>query len=970
MQIPTILKGDDSGPIVLVMDQDHDYSGATLVVAYSGVTRKFTDLTPGGSVSLAFTHDETAGFNLGCKPVLMRLIGPSGAVETVENAEMKIKVTDCLGEVNAGGSFVIKPGAAGVPVTDVGDLSANANVGALYAKVNEIVRVLAQRSLLALAALLSTAASGAVQTTTLGNLNPSSVVVTNVTVDGAARPLPPYLHAIDFDDTYPEDAAWYYALPHDYSSCSAVRDGGFLSRNYDWRFDDSAEFVVRVSAGDGRFASLGVANCGTNLTEQFVTSGKWSRFYRCLPGRTVDGINENGVVAEVNVVGGDPHDRWPTNGTIHCMGAVRWVLDHATDAGMAASNLVEHLYFPDGFSQNFHWMIADATSTYIVENGRCSNVTGRAVMTNFPLLPTPGEGAGRERYELLLSSACCITNAWYTRAYSRETEWVSEFKSPAEMEAAKSAWETYGRDALRGKGIWQTVHCSVYDLTNRTLRVAVQERPDWYTFAVPGGTGVSPVQIREIVQPMIADATGEVVRLVGEKRDKTDLSATVADGWTDQWEPNSTLTPEKIERHETYYSSPQFDNGNWRCVTYIFDEEINNWVGYYFDFMLGDYTNPDATELTFPDGTVTHRVPALRSTSIATAIDLSNSVQRVERQLDDKADASALAPVAADAASAYTYSKFVYDFCLGSASCHLITTNYVFGSDALSRTRFAWQPDMDAATVPASMRLVDIVGGETNVVWDSRDWTVWYWNYRLAKYRAERETEDAALRALIASRCPISWASYTACGLTNPAATTTWLDTPSVVLSAGYAWQHQLDVGGVGYWCIQGNGFEVGGSGTNATLKISDFEGNEVFKIRKGNAMLAPVSSEMTEAVGFDGEWFWCQMKCDAQPEGEFAVDLAEGFYPEGDACPAVIREYEDRGGGVWRCYWKVRSGIQSAACFGRFKVQVGSETTVEYSNAPTFPAIRFGNYKLEPVIPSGARVGDTVTFRITEITQ
>ena len=495
-----------------------------------------------------------------------------------------------------------------------------------------------------------------------GGVDTNAVIdIIHETVDGSARPLPPYLHAIDFNDTYPDDAAWFYAQHQPYGSCSAVRDGGFLYRNYDWRLDDDAEFVVRVTAGEGRFASLGVANCGTNLTDQFVTSGKWSRFYKCLPGRTVDGINENGVVAEVNVVGGDPHDRWPTNGTIHCMGAVRWVLDHATDAGTAASNLVEHLYFPDGFTQNFHWMVADERETWIVENGACSNVTGRAVMTNFQLLPEKVYGPGWERYILLEDSFANITNAWYTRAYSRETEWVSEFKDQAEMEAAKSAWETYGRDALRGKGLWQTVHCSVYDISNRTLRVAVQEQPDWYTFAIPGGTGVSPVQIREIVQPMIADATNDlnstltdtiasatnaVPRIVmGNHEIRADLTAKVQSGWTDQWEPNSTATPEKIERHETYYGYPQFDNGDWRCVTYLFDEEINDWVSYYTDFMSGDSTNPDATELTFPDGTVTLRIPATSETRLVTtnqlptASQLLTNDQRTEiSKVKDKAD--------------------------------------------------------------------------------------------------------------------------------------------------------------------------------------------------------------------------------------------------------------------------------------------------------------------------------------------
>ena len=419
---------------------------------------------------------------------------------------------------------------------------------------------------------------------------------------GSARPLPPYLHEIDFDDTYPEDAAWFYALPHDYSSCSAVRDGGFLYRNYDWRLDDAAEFVVRVTAADGRFASLGMASVGTNLTERIVTSGRWSRFYRCLPGRTVDGINERGVACEVNVVGGDPHDRWPTNGTIHCMGAVRWVLDHATDAGMAASNLVEHLYFPDGFSQNFHWMIADATSTYLVENGRCSNVTGRAVMTNFPLIPEKTYGAGWERYMLLKDSFANITNAWYTRAYSRDTEWVSEFHDPAEMEAAKSAWETYGKETLRGKGLWQTVHTSVYDIENRTLRVAVQESDDWYTFALNDK----------------ATKTDLV-----SKRDKTDL-AVYEDAWTEGrlW----------LFRSRTYPYT-WLDTSGRNYIRYMGADRWEFGSFYDGEFTADDSADgpEDATEIVFQNSGTTYRLKVGQTSNcLATTSDLA-----AKRDLDD-----------------------------------------------------------------------------------------------------------------------------------------------------------------------------------------------------------------------------------------------------------------------------------------------------------------------------------------------
>ena len=313
--------------------------------------------------------------------------------------------------------------------------------------------------------------------------------------DGEARPLPRYLHCIDFDDCYTNDAAWYYAQPQPYAACSAVRDGGYLYRNYDWLLDDAAEFVVRVSAGPGRFASVGVANCGTNLTERFVTSGKWSRYYKCLPGRTVDGINERGVVAEINVVDDDPQTSgWHTGGDIHPLAAVRWALDHGTSAAMVASNLAARVAFPQGWSQNFHYMIADAEKTYIVENGTASNVTAVAakrVMTNFPILPDAYEGTGKERYDLLFGGET-ITNAWYTRAYSPSSNWASEFKDIEEQNAATNGWAHLGtKEARRATGaFWQTVHTSVYDLANRTLRISVQETDDWYTFAVPVTGGV------------------------------------------------------------------------------------------------------------------------------------------------------------------------------------------------------------------------------------------------------------------------------------------------------------------------------------------------------------------------------------------------------------------------------------------------------------------------------------------------
>lgn len=317
-------------------------------------------------------------------------------------------------------------------------------------------------------------------------------------VDGAARPLPAYLHALTFDDTYPEDAAWWYARA-DYSNggggCSARRTGGVLERNYDFPFDDVAEFVVGVSATTNRFASLGVANVGQDLTEAFVTSGKPSRFYKCLPGHTLDGINENGLAVEVNIT--TTSGVWRTTGEVHCLGAVRWALDHGVTAGATASNLAAKVYVPAGFGSNFHYMVADAAETWIVENGEARKVDGVAVMTNFSADRIGGEGY--ERWTNLVNGAS-ITSQWWTAAYDRNTRPIRVSDIGANYAQVWDAWDAQPREAHRGQRIggipwWQTLHTSVYDLATRTLRICVQERGDWYTFALPsvGGGKVKSV---------------------------------------------------------------------------------------------------------------------------------------------------------------------------------------------------------------------------------------------------------------------------------------------------------------------------------------------------------------------------------------------------------------------------------------------------------------------------------------------
>lgn len=307
-----------------------------------------------------------------------------------------------------------------------------------------------------------------------------------------ARILPPYLHEVSFDDVYPDDAAWFYRqVGHAYTGhCSARRNGNVLERNFDWKFNEAPTFVIRISAAAGRFASLGVATIGDLVTEGQVNSHQWFPYFRCLPGHTVDGVNERGVVCEVNVTDGT----WPrTEGEIHGLGAVRWALDYGTNAQQVAEYLADHVYLPEGFGGNLHWMVADATSTYIVEDGEAILMEQQpVVMTNFSQDRTGGEGY--ERWASLTNLATTIESQWWTKAYDRDTRPIRLTDLGPDYEQIWTYWAQYPKELHRnqkigGIGWWQTVHCSKYDISGKALVIAVQEQEQWYRFALQTGGG-------------------------------------------------------------------------------------------------------------------------------------------------------------------------------------------------------------------------------------------------------------------------------------------------------------------------------------------------------------------------------------------------------------------------------------------------------------------------------------------------
>jgi len=194
-------------------------------------------------------------------------------------------------------------------------------------------------------------------------------------------------------------------------ACSAIRCDSLFGRNFDWYYDEMPEFVMYTKAKEGRYASLGVASPISILKDKQV-NGLWGKFILGkLPAFTVDGINEKGVACCINVV--PQCDCGATVGTnpgkpeLYSALFVRYVLDNASSAREAIALLDDRNIYTSvafGLREDYHFLIADSTSTYVVEfvNNQPVVLEGRHYMTNFHLSAgvTP-HAMGLERYEII-----------------------------------------------------------------------------------------------------------------------------------------------------------------------------------------------------------------------------------------------------------------------------------------------------------------------------------------------------------------------------------------------------------------------------------------------------------------------------------------------------------------------------------------------------------------------------------------
>ena len=315
-------------------------------------------------------------------------------------------------------------------------------------------------------------------------------------------------------------------------ACSAVRNGNFFGRNLDLDYADVPEFVIKVAAkeSEGRYASIGLAAILTLKSNEVDKVSEAELL--AMPNMTFDGINENGVAMNSNVVPAGDLDFATLLSTnygkprIHSLAVVRYVAKSAAHGVELLKNMdIYGSYGPCGI----HWMLSDEKETYIIEcidgelvaRNDTDNImtnfyvnyapntlyakhiakTGQTVAgkvyEGFPIL-TP-HACGVERYAILKEHYAegaksaegmshLMERVKYTQAYEADTNpfWYTEFtggeltiaNTPMDFKAViQSSIDTYKlRDReIQPNNFWQTWHTAVYDLANRTLRLNIQE---------------------------------------------------------------------------------------------------------------------------------------------------------------------------------------------------------------------------------------------------------------------------------------------------------------------------------------------------------------------------------------------------------------------------------------------------------------------------------------------------------------
>lgn len=349
-----------------------------------------------------------------------------------------------------------------------------------------------------------------------------------------------YLYGAEYDDYDFETAKNYidenYYIPQRIG-CSQVRKGNFVGRNLDYYINSDLNVVLRINRNGepekatvsdtnafftSRYASVSIMGCAPDLTTEVVrNTTDYLPVYELLPITTLDGINENGVYAALNMdaTGETSMDRSKWNPGYFGVGAaftnpsskltfctyilVRVVLDHAKSVDDAISivesiNWYDPLSFAEGMSQSFHWLIADAKTNCILEfidnkpvfikTSNVSSPSLATIMTNFTNSLWQKDiiqnyGTGYERYDILAArypdTPCTYEGmqdlmeyVWSSKCYTLAID-DPDFLATDQADEFFTAAELYKNPEVLKDPLFQQIYESYQD--------DYYDRSTWYT---------------------------------------------------------------------------------------------------------------------------------------------------------------------------------------------------------------------------------------------------------------------------------------------------------------------------------------------------------------------------------------------------------------------------------------------------------------------------------------------------------
>lgn len=329
-----------------------------------------------------------------------------------------------------------------------------------------------------------------------------------------------YLYEITYKD-YKEDI-YYETIDYNFTfGCSCVRNKNYFGRNFDFFYNDIPEFIVKVKRKKGRLASVGVALSG-KIREKGMEKEIYDEELEVIPNATMDGINECGVFATINVVPGEDVPELtgtnPDAEDLHVVFTTRYILDNAHSAEEAIRLLRnKNIITTPNVRNNIHIMICDTEKTYIVEfignNMVVKEKMGKEqIMTNYycNLKKLTEHSHGVERAEILKEnyrdgSTFCgmrklLQRVKFSKVYrfDNKKEFYSEFATQTQIknkdseewkalmelieEGKKNYWIARAEDKRYPANIayWFTVHNSTYDMEKKLLRISVQENYKQY----------------------------------------------------------------------------------------------------------------------------------------------------------------------------------------------------------------------------------------------------------------------------------------------------------------------------------------------------------------------------------------------------------------------------------------------------------------------------------------------------------